>query len=90
MLFFLVDVRYGDPKRAPKSNESPRGAVSNLLLAEIEMISMVLQESAGDESVDSKFGNLYKNPECANLGNQRGVQGVVSSPEFVDEVIAQF
>lgn len=90
MLFFLIDVRYGNPKRAPESNESLRVAVSNLLLAEIEMISMVLQESAGDESVDSKFRDLHENPEGANLSNQRVVQGSVSAPEFVDEVIAQF
>ena len=89
MLFFPVDVKYGDPKRAPKSNESPRGAVSNLLLAEIEIISMSLQESAGDESVDSKFRDLHKNTEGANLGNECAVWGSVSAPQFVEEVIAQ-
>ena len=40
--------------------------------------------------MDSKFGDLYENPEGANLGNECVVQGGVSAPEFVDEVIAQF
>ena len=75
---------------APESNESPRAEVSELLLAEIEMILIPPEESPGDKSVDSKFRDLHENPEGANLGNQRGVHGGVSSPEFVDEIIAQF
>ena len=90
LLFLFIDVRYDDLNGASESNESPRAEVSDLLLVEIEMISIPPEESPGDESMDSKFKDLYENPEGANLSNQRVVQGSVSAPEFVDEVIAQF
>ena len=87
---FLIDVRYGDLNGAPESNESPRAAVSDLLLAEIEVMPIPLEVPPGDESVDSKFRDLHENAEGADLGNECVVQGGVSASELVDEIIAQF